>query len=330
VPGKVAVIIPFFQNEPGILRRAVESVCVQDTESALEIIVVDDGSPVPARDELYDLRLPAQISLRVLKQMNAGPAAARNTALERLGNDTTYIAFLDSDDEWHFDHVQRATLALDCGYDFYFTDFQPIGWSESAFTRSLGFRPENHREIPCAPQMYEFIGFFASHVVESPVWGTSTIVIRRSPFKDIRFNEHLHYYEDHLYWFMAALRSNSVAFSTRRETRYGRGINMYYSTSWGTERKLLISLNEMMYRKTLQNHIRETSTLIHCNKAKITTIRREFLSNLIHLLRRGNLRGIPLLFRFTRIDPVALIQFLPCVGTILLKKIRNRHDDTRI
>ena len=44
----IAVIIPYFQREAGILRRALASVFAQTNAPSWEIIVVDDGSPVPA------------------------------------------------------------------------------------------------------------------------------------------------------------------------------------------------------------------------------------------------------------------------------------------
>ena len=50
----VAVIIPYYQNRAGILRRALDSVMNQRLSSdvSVDIIVVDDGSPHPARLEI--------------------------------------------------------------------------------------------------------------------------------------------------------------------------------------------------------------------------------------------------------------------------------------
>jgi succinoglycan biosynthesis protein ExoW len=45
--GALAVIIPYYQRDPGILRRALDSVRGQDLPAALKVHVylVDDGSP---------------------------------------------------------------------------------------------------------------------------------------------------------------------------------------------------------------------------------------------------------------------------------------------
>ena len=77
---KIAVIIPYYQREPNILRRAVQSVCAQEGVSDLEVFVVDDGSPVSARKELSDLFVPPHVSLKILEQDNAGPGAARTNS----------------------------------------------------------------------------------------------------------------------------------------------------------------------------------------------------------------------------------------------------------
>jgi cellulose synthase/poly-beta-1,6-N-acetylglucosamine synthase-like glycosyltransferase len=79
--GKTSVVIPYYQEEPGILRGAVMSAIAQEGVSDLEIIVVDDGSPAPARDDLGDLSIPAHITLKLIEQSNRGPGAARNALL---------------------------------------------------------------------------------------------------------------------------------------------------------------------------------------------------------------------------------------------------------
>ena len=49
---KTGIVIPFFQRKSGLLARAVASVIAQEKAEAAAIIVVDDGSPRPARVEL--------------------------------------------------------------------------------------------------------------------------------------------------------------------------------------------------------------------------------------------------------------------------------------
>ncbi|GAC1433573.1 MAG: hypothetical protein NVSMB5_27150 [Candidatus Velthaea sp.] len=89
----VSVIIPVYQGERLII-GAVNSALRQTYEN-IEVFVVDDGSTDGTQ------RMLAQISdprLTILKQPNAGTAAARNLALAHARG--AYIAFLDSDDRW--------------------------------------------------------------------------------------------------------------------------------------------------------------------------------------------------------------------------------------
>ena len=71
----VAVVIPYFQRQPGILRRALASVLAQDVPTGVNvrILVVDDESPLPANEELEGFTVSKPFSLTVLSRPNGGP-----------------------------------------------------------------------------------------------------------------------------------------------------------------------------------------------------------------------------------------------------------------
>ena len=89
---RFTVIIPT-HNRARLLTEALESVFAQE-EQAFEILVVDDGST----DETPEILRCHGDRVRVLRQENRGPAAARNMGIAHARGD--YIAFLDSDDLW--------------------------------------------------------------------------------------------------------------------------------------------------------------------------------------------------------------------------------------
>ncbi|MEO0329696.1 MAG: glycosyltransferase family 2 protein [Pseudomonadota bacterium] len=99
----ISVIIPT-HNRFALLERAVRSVLVQ-THSTLEILIADDASS----DETPELvsKLKAQDTrvkgLRV--EANIGAAAIRNRALDIAKG--RYICFLDDDDEWYPEKLER-------------------------------------------------------------------------------------------------------------------------------------------------------------------------------------------------------------------------------
>lgn len=94
-PPSVSVVIPV-HNRPVMASRAVASALAQDGDHRLEIIVVDDASsPALTTD---DLGVCEHAVTLIRLDENVGPAAARNRGVEAATG--TYVAFLDSDDEW--------------------------------------------------------------------------------------------------------------------------------------------------------------------------------------------------------------------------------------
>jgi glycosyltransferase involved in cell wall biosynthesis len=91
-PYSTAAVIPAF-NAGASIARAIKSVLSQ-TLLPDEIIVVDDGSGDNTREET--LRFGDKV--RYIRQENQGPGQARNTGIKAAKS--TWIAFLDSDDEW--------------------------------------------------------------------------------------------------------------------------------------------------------------------------------------------------------------------------------------
>jgi glycosyltransferase involved in cell wall biosynthesis len=93
------VLMPAFRSEATIV-EAVESVLGQ-SEPRLELVVVDDASPIPVAETLSDIRDPR---MRVVRhRRNSGSPAARATAL-RLAR-TPFVSQLDPDDAWEPDYL---------------------------------------------------------------------------------------------------------------------------------------------------------------------------------------------------------------------------------
>lgn len=94
-------------NEEEWIAAAVASVLAQ-TYGELQLIVVDDGSSDGTLAELEPFRSDPR--LRVVEQENAGLSAARNTGIAAA--ETDWVAFLDSDDMWMPNYLERVDKAL--------------------------------------------------------------------------------------------------------------------------------------------------------------------------------------------------------------------------
>ena len=102
---KVSICIPTF-NRKDYLPETLESIYAQ-TYKDYEVVVVDDGST----DGTEEMLKEAGYDLRYFWQENAGNAAARNTLLKMARG--KYITFLDSDDLFLGDSVQRMVGAME-------------------------------------------------------------------------------------------------------------------------------------------------------------------------------------------------------------------------
>jgi glycosyltransferase involved in cell wall biosynthesis len=100
----VSVIIPTY-NRKNLLKRALHSVSIQ-TFVPQEIIVVDDGSS----DGTKDWVLEGFPYVRYIYQHNSGVSSARNRGIREAKG--SWIAFLDSDDEWMPDKLEKQERAI--------------------------------------------------------------------------------------------------------------------------------------------------------------------------------------------------------------------------
>ena len=99
-----SVIVPT-HNREHLLPRALNSIAAQ-TQTPLEVIVVDDGS---TDDTIATLRREYP-DVVLFEEPHRGVSAARNRGIHASRGD--WIAFLDSDDEWRPEKLARQDAAL--------------------------------------------------------------------------------------------------------------------------------------------------------------------------------------------------------------------------
>lgn len=319
---KITIIIPFFQQTKGLLRACVESALCQRGIENYEVIVVNDGSPISPHDELEDL-IPSHVgNLRVVEQENRGPGAARNAGLDRCSDDTEYVAFLDSDDEWMKCHLANALFALQLGYDFYFSDFYfPEFKGKTAFERAGKIPLTQHNCISVERELYEYRGEMLDQIlVTGNVIGTSNVVYRFAKYRQLRFREEFFNGQDYLFWLDFSRLGGSFVFSAKKECNCGTGINIYSGATWGTERLLGRLRNELRVWKFVEKEFQLRGDRRRANRARIQKIQESIVRDLLHRIVKRERIKVDLLIDLMRLDP--MLPFL--AAPISLKIIRDR------
>lgn len=229
----VGVVVPYYQRDAGILRRAVQSVCDQDLpdDVIVKLVIVDDQSPRPAKQELDGFNFPSNVHLTVIEQSNGGPGVARNTGLDQLGHEVSYVAFLDSDDIWSPPHLRNKLALIDNGADFVFCDNRRAGHHES-YLRSCA--PNTSSRISNARVGGDEIRLPAEALVECVIEEfpaqLSTVVFRRAIAPELRFDASLRCSgEDVLYLVSLIAKAKVAAFDPDVVVECGEGVNIYFS-----------------------------------------------------------------------------------------------------
>jgi len=131
--GLVSIITPLHNGE-NFVSETIESVLKQ-TYSNWEMIIVDDCSTDGGADIVmaYAAKYPRIRFIR--NEKNQGPALTRNTAIREAKGE--YIAFLDSDDLWTSDKLEKQiSFMMKANYPFTFTYYDQIS-EEGKFLKNV-------------------------------------------------------------------------------------------------------------------------------------------------------------------------------------------------
>lgn len=141
IQGMVSVVIPT-HNRAQLLARAVDSALAQ-TYQNIEIIVVSDGS----EDDTEKVMKKTEAEHSKLHFISYFPGRggnyARNTGIKAAKGE--WVAFLDDDDEWHADKIEKQINAAaedsECGLIC-----TAINWVDDATGKSTVFVPEAKKD----------------------------------------------------------------------------------------------------------------------------------------------------------------------------------------
>jgi glycosyltransferase involved in cell wall biosynthesis len=170
---QVSVIVPLY-NKAAWIDRCLESILGQSF-SDFEVIVVDDGSTDGSEKRVELKRDPR---LRLVRQANAGPGAARNRGFAE--SRAPLVAMLDADDAWDKEYLARSVSLLDSyGEDVACLTWAmmeyPAGVSTGLRWRKIGI-PEGRYRVTSETPLELLLGIVSNML-------PSSTVIRKSVFK---------------------------------------------------------------------------------------------------------------------------------------------------
>lgn len=330
---EICIIVPFFQERSGLLKRSVMSVLRQDFPGELQVIVVDDASPMPASAELSELQYDPD-RVRLLTQDNAGAGAARNLGLQHVPKGTRYVAFLDSDDEYTEGFLPDAVLALRSGVDLFFGNSVRFGKEGTRFDWNEGGRygltspRQHHQAIDEERVLFEFKGdFFDLLVHSSNLISTSTLVYSFSRYPDLRFNTGLFNGQDRLFKLHLGQCVDRVGFTPRVCATEGEGVNIFDKAQWGSDKSLRLLSSYIELPKEVTRSLTLDTRQRRFVASQLRANRESFVATLLHMLVRRQSVNWGMVARTVRRDPALLLVMPWVVADGISKKLFSRSAD---
>jgi glycosyltransferase involved in cell wall biosynthesis len=167
-------------DRPDMLERAITSVANQ-TYDEIEFVVVDDCSPEPVKhvvDSAPRERFTGGVTF-VRHEENQGGSAARNTGIEAADGD--YVAFLDDDDRWEEEKVEKQVDAFQSASDdvgLVYTGVRQVdGDDNTNAVKTPDITGDVLKRLLCG----NFIGTFSAVMVSAEVVDTVGYLDERFP-----------------------------------------------------------------------------------------------------------------------------------------------------
>ena len=207
-------VITHFLNSKEFMREALDSVCAQSYQG-WELLLIDDGSTDGSTDIALSYEKKFSGKVRYLQhpgRENRGMSASRNLGVERARGE--FIAFLDADDVWLPEKLERQVVILDSWPEaamVYGVTWYWYNWTGEAeeVDRDLMIDPKVDLEIPLAPPSL-LIRYLKE---EAPIPCPSDILVRRDAIKAVGgFEESFRrIFTDQVFYAKLCLRAPVVA-----------------------------------------------------------------------------------------------------------------------
>jgi len=223
---KISVIIPTY-NRYEFLKRALASVFTQ-TYKPSEIIVIDDGSTDNTSDIKQDFP-----TVKYFYQENSGVSSARNLGIKKASYE--WVAFLDSDDEWHQDKLKEQVL---------FHKQNPnilMSYTDERWVRDA-------KEVKIPKKFKKYGGYIFEECLSHCIIAPSASIVHKDLFDKVGlFDEELEVCEDYDLWLRIALENEIGLVDKKLIIKYAGHKNQLSFKHWGMDRFRVKSLEKLLF-----------------------------------------------------------------------------------
>ncbi len=244
-----SVIVPTY-NRGHLLPRALNSIAAQ-TQTPLEVIVVDDGST----DDTIAILRREYPDVVIFEETHRGVSAARNRGIQASRGD--WIAFLDSDDEWLPEKLARQNAALVS------TPTILLCHTEEVWIRN------GVRVNPMKKHAKRGGGIFED-CLPLCCMSPSSVVVHREVLEDVGvFDESLPACEDYDLWLRITSRYPVVFIDEPLVVKHGGHNDQLSRRYWGMDRFRITALEKLLGSDSLNDTQRAVAERVCAEKIDI-------------------------------------------------------------
>ncbi len=223
---QISVVIPT-HNRYEFLKRALASVLSQ-TYQPSEIIVIDDGSTDNTSHIKQDFP-----SIKYFYQKNGGVSSARNLGIKKASYE--WIAFLDSDDEWHKDKLKEQVAFHKQNPDIL------MSYTDEKWIRDA-------KEVKIPKKFKKYSGEVFDKCLSYCIIAPSASIIHKDLFSKVGlFDESLEVCEDYDLWLRIAVENEIGLVDKKLITKYAGHDDQLSFKHWGMDRFRVRSLEKLLF-----------------------------------------------------------------------------------
>ena len=237
----ISVVIPCF-NRKNTLSRSIDSV-INQTHKPSEIIIVDDGSTDGTRDLIFK----SYPDIKYFFQTKKGVSSARNKGIRESSSE--WIAFLDSDDEWLPQKLEKQKNQLEKHPGIFISHNNEI-WIR------------NGMRVNQMKKHQKYGGYIFDKCLDICRMSPSSVLIHNRVFEDVGvFDEKLQVCEDYDLWLRITSKYSVLFEKELLIIKYGGHKDQLSKVKEGIEQFRIQSLEKIL---TL-NHLKKDQFILTKN-----------------------------------------------------------------